>query len=167
MNASERVVYDNGYLNFANLRYKAENLAAYAGQKVLLRYDPRNITMVFVYDRKDSREKFLARAYAVGLEAERLSIEEVKHARKKAEMSGKGVNNISILEEATRRQNFLKLKTKKTKSERRKAEQKRHNQEPRWVEEEKKETADTLLSTVEYEPTEAVDYSLIEEELGL
>ncbi|MGB3204494.1 MAG: Mu transposase C-terminal domain-containing protein [Crinalium sp.] len=137
MKATERVVYDNGYLNFAGLRYKGENLGAYAGQKVILRFDPRDITMVLVYNRKDSLEKFLARAYAIGLEAERLSLEEIKFARKKAEKGGKGINNISILEEAIRRRNFLSQKKTKSKAERRKAEQKRTEPLPQRYEDEK------------------------------
>ncbi|MEL6163963.1 MAG: Mu transposase C-terminal domain-containing protein, partial [Cyanobacteria bacterium J06628_3] len=65
MKGTERVVYDNGYLNFSGLRYRGENLGAYAGDKVILRYDPRDITLVLVYGRKNNKEVFLARAYAV------------------------------------------------------------------------------------------------------
>lgn len=169
MKATERVVYDNGYLNFACLRYKGENLGAFAGQSILLRYDPRDITMVLVYSRQNNLEKFLARAYAVGLEAERLSLEEVKHARKKAEKSGKGINNISILEEVIRRRNFLKQKTKKSKAERRKAEQERVEPKPHRLEEEKVERVERLSTQleVETEVIERVDLRSLREELGL
>ncbi|MEH2385131.1 MAG: Mu transposase C-terminal domain-containing protein [Nostoc sp.] len=168
MKAAERVVYDNGYLNFSGLRYRGENLGAYAGEKVVLRFDPRDITMMLVYGRKNNKEIFLARAYAVGLEAERLSVEEVKYARKKAENSGKGINNVSILEEAIRRRNFLKNKKSKTKAERRRAEQERIEPIPQRYEEKENEQIDKLASKTEVdEPIEKVDFKLLREELGL
>ncbi|WP_448266415.1 Mu transposase C-terminal domain-containing protein [Nostoc sp. DSM 114159] len=168
MKAAERVVYDNGYLNFSGLRYRGENLGAYAGEKVVLRFDPRDITMMLVYGRKNNKEIFLARAYAVGLEAERLSVEEVKYARKKAENSGKGINNVSILEEAIRRRNFLQNKKSKTKAERRRAEQERREPIPQRYEEKENEQIYKLASKTEVdEPIEKVDFKLLREELGL
>lgn len=169
MKATERVVYDNGYLNFAGLRYKGENLGGFAGQRILLRFDPRDITMVLVYSRQDNLEKFLARAYAVGLEAERLSLEEVKHARKKAEKRGKGINNISIMEEAIRRRNFLKQKTSKSKAERRKAEEERTEAKPQRLEDEKVERKEKVSAQLELEtePLEKLDLRSLREELGL
>ncbi|MBD2560256.1 MULTISPECIES: Mu transposase C-terminal domain-containing protein [Nostoc] len=168
MKAAERVVYDNGYLNFSGLRYRGENLGAYAGEKVVLRFDPRDITMMLVYGRKNNKEIFLARAYAVGLEAERLSVEEVKYARKKAENSGKGINNVSILEEAIRRRNFLKHKKSKTKAERRRAEQERIEPIPQRYEEKGNEQIERLVFETEAdEPIEKVDFKLLREELGL
>ncbi|WP_445626700.1 Mu transposase C-terminal domain-containing protein [Nostoc sp. DSM 114167] len=168
MKAAERVIYDNGYLNFSGLRYRGENLGAYAGEKVILRFDPRDITMMLVYGRKNNKEIFLARAYAVGLEAERLSVEEVKYARKKVETSGKGINNISILEEAIRRRNFLKHKKSKTKAERRRSEQERTEPIPQRYEKEKNEQVEILITKPEAdEPIEKVDLKLLREELGL
>lgn len=177
MKATERVVYDNGYLNFSGLRYRGENLGGYAGEKVVLRFDPRDVTLVLVYGRKNNKEVFLARAYAVGLEAERLSLEEVKYARKKAETNGKGINNISILEEAIRRRNFLKNKKSKTKAERRRSEQKRIETLPERHEEDIKnrnqnpnqkqvEVKEAQVKVVD-EPIEKVDFRLLREELGL
>jgi putative transposase len=168
MKAAERVIYDNGYLNFSGLRYRGENLGAYASEKVILRFDPRDITMMLVYGRKNNKEIFLARAYAVGLEAERLSVEEVKYARKKVENSGKGINNISILEEAIRRRNFLKHKKSKTKAERRRSEQERTEPIPQRYEEEKNEQVEILITKPEAdEPIEKVNLKLLREELGL
>jgi putative transposase len=168
MKAAERVVYDNGYLNFSGLRYRGENLGAYAGEKVILRFDPRDITMVLVYGRKNNKEIFLARAYAVGLEAARLSVEEVKYARQKAENSGKGINNIAILEEALRRRNFLQQKKNKTKAERRRSEEKLLEQIPQVLKEKKNEQVEVLISQPEAdEPIEKLDLKLLREELGL
>ncbi|BAY20691.1 integrase, catalytic region [Calothrix sp. NIES-2100] len=168
MKAAERVVYDNGYLNFSGLRYRGENLGAYAGEKVILRFDPRDITMVLVYGRTNNKEIFLARAYAVGLEAERLSIEEVKYARKKAENSGKGINNIAILEEAIRRRNFLDKKKNKTKAERRRSEEKRVEQIPQVLKDKKPEQVESFNSQPEAdESIEKLDLKSLREELGL
>lgn len=48
MRRDRRRVYRSGYLQFANLTYQGEHLAAYAGEMVTLRYDPRDITTVYV-----------------------------------------------------------------------------------------------------------------------
>ncbi|BAZ18302.1 integrase, catalytic region (plasmid) [Calothrix sp. NIES-4071] len=112
----------------------------------------------------------MARAYAVGLEAERISIEEVKYARQKAENSGKGINNISIYEEVIRRRDFLKNKKDKTKAERRHTEQKRVEPLPPRHEESKNKNQKTLTvkTQVEVEETiEQVDLKRLREELGL
>jgi putative transposase len=169
MKATERVIYDNGELSFAGLRYKGENLGAFAGQRVLLRFDPRDITMVLVYSRQNSLEKFLARAYAIGTEAERLSLEEIKYVRKKVKKSGKGINNVSIMEEAIRRRNFLKQKTNKSKAERRKAEQERTEPLPQRFENEKIERMEIVANQLETEaePIEKLDLKSLREELGL
>jgi putative transposase len=169
MKAEERVVKDNGYLRFANLMYKGENLGAYSGHKVILRFDPRDITMVMVYDRNDNREKFLARAYAVGLEAEKLSLEDIKKASADSKKRGKGINNITILEEAIRRREFLNSKANKTKSERRKIEQEEFDTLPSWHEEEKPNVVESSRLEEEEldEPIEKIDYDLMRQELGL
>lgn len=170
MKAKESTVYDNGYLRFCNLTYKAENLGAYAGSKVIIRYDPRDITMLFVYDRSDNKEKFLARAYAVKLESEKLSYEDVEIAVRKVRSKGKSINNITILEEATRRQAFINEKRKKSKTERRKIEQEKFESIPEWQKSEKKREVEDLSSdeeTSESTPTEKFDYNLMREELGL
>jgi putative transposase len=77
---------------------------------VFLRFDPRDITMLLVYSRHDGREKFIARAYAVGLEADQLSLEEVKHSVKKLKKAGKQINNVAIREETIRRRKLFASK---------------------------------------------------------
>lgn len=66
-----RTVYRQGYLQFANLTYQGEHLAAYAGETVILRYHPRDITTIWVYHLQGSSEVFLTRAHAQGWESER------------------------------------------------------------------------------------------------
>jgi putative transposase len=110
MQTDERVVYDGGFVAFENLLYKGENLGRHAKDPVFLRFDPRDITMLLVYSRHDGREKFIARAYAVGLEADQLSLEEVKHSVKKLKKAGKQINNVAIREETIRRRKLFASK---------------------------------------------------------
>ncbi len=44
MKQTRRKVQRGGYLQFENLMYRGENLAGYAGENVILRFDPRDIT---------------------------------------------------------------------------------------------------------------------------
>ena len=72
-------------------------------------------------------------------------------------------------EEVIRRRNFLKQKTKKSKAERRKAEQERVEPKPHRLEEEKVERVERLSTQleVETEVIERVDLRSLREELGL
>lgn len=54
-----RTVYRSGYIQFANLVYQGEHLAAYAGETVIIRYDPCDITTIYIYQLQDSTEIFL------------------------------------------------------------------------------------------------------------
>ncbi|MFM6207343.1 Mu transposase C-terminal domain-containing protein, partial [Planktothrix sp.] len=49
MKQTKRRIQRGGYLQFENLMYRGENLGGYAGENVILRYDPRDITMILVY----------------------------------------------------------------------------------------------------------------------
>lgn len=94
-----RRAYRSGYIHFATLTYKGEYLAGYAGASVIIHYDPRDIKMIFVYQIKKSKEVFLARAYAQGWEAERLSYREGQVISQRRREAGKAVDNRSKLEE--------------------------------------------------------------------
>ncbi|MBT9314364.1 DDE-type integrase/transposase/recombinase [Leptothoe spongobia TAU-MAC 1115] len=96
MKASRRKVQRGGYLQFENLMFRGEYLAAYAGETVSLRFDPNDITTILVYRREETREIFLTRAYAQGLEAEKLSYEEAKASSKRLRTAGKALTNESI-----------------------------------------------------------------------
>jgi putative transposase len=113
MKQTNRTIYRDGYIRFENLMYKGEYLAGYAGESVVLRYDPRDITTVLVYRKEQGKEVFLTRAFAQDLETETLSIEEVKASHKKIREKGKAISNLSILEEVRERDIFVKKKTKK------------------------------------------------------
>ncbi|MFO5492561.1 MAG: Mu transposase C-terminal domain-containing protein, partial [Cuspidothrix sp.] len=68
MKQTRRSIYRGGYLQFENLTYRGENLAGYAGESVVLRFDPKDITTILVYRQTGFQEEFLARAYAQDLE---------------------------------------------------------------------------------------------------
>jgi len=99
MRRDHRTVYRNGYLQFANLTYQGEHLAAYAGEAIVLRYDPRDITTVWVYQLQDNKEIFLTRAHAQGLETEALSYAEAQAMSRRIRDAGKAISNRSLLNE--------------------------------------------------------------------
>jgi putative transposase len=99
MKQSRRRIQRGGYLQFENLIYRGECLARYAGESVVLRYDPRDITTILVDRKEGSKEVFLARAYAQDLQTEQLSLDEAKASRRKVREAGKAVSNRSILAE--------------------------------------------------------------------
>ncbi len=100
MRRDRRTVYRHGYLQFANLTYQGEHLAAYAGESVVMRYNPRDITTVFLYQPQDGKEVFLTRAHAQGLETECLSYAEAQAISRQIRASGRAISNQSILSEA-------------------------------------------------------------------
>jgi putative transposase len=76
MKLVRRTVQRGGHLQFENILYRGEYLAGYAGEIVNLRYDPRDITTVWVYRQEKDQEVFLTRAHAQGLETEQLPVAE-------------------------------------------------------------------------------------------
>lgn len=92
-------MYRSGYIQFANLSYQGEHLAGYAGEEVVLRYDPRDITTLLVYQQQGNQDVFLTRAHAVGLETESLSLAEAQAISRRVRAAGKLVTNESVLTE--------------------------------------------------------------------
>jgi putative transposase len=99
MRQERRRVYRSGYVQFANLSYQGEHLAGYAGEEVVLRYNPRDITTLLVYQQQGSKDIFLTRAHAVGLETESLSFAEAQAISRRVRAAGKLVTNQSVLTE--------------------------------------------------------------------
>lgn len=147
MKATRRTVMRGGCLNFENLLYRGEYLAGYAGETVSLRFDPRDITTVLAYRQENSQEVFLTRAFAQGLETEKLSLEEAKAASRNLRKLGKALSNESILQEALDRDAFVAQK--KSRKERQKGEQKLARSQPAELQQV------DVLQPVEPEPTEA------------
>ena len=108
MRRDRRVVYRSGYIQFANLTYQGEHLAAYAGESVIIRYNPRDITTIYIYQLVESKEVFLTRAHAVGWETEILSYREAQAISQRRREAGKAIDNRSLLEEVRSRQEQIK-----------------------------------------------------------
>ena len=99
MRRARRVVYRGGYIQFANLTYQGEHLAGYAGNAMVIRYNPRDITTILIYQVQGSLEVFLTRAHAVGLETESLSYGEAVAISRRIRQAGSVVTNQSLLTE--------------------------------------------------------------------
>ncbi|MBE9224867.1 DDE-type integrase/transposase/recombinase [Phormidium sp. LEGE 05292] len=116
MRRDRRVVYRSGYIQFANLTYQGEHLAAYAGESVIIRYNPRDITTIYIYQLVESKEVFLTRAHAMGWETEILSYREAQAISQRRREAGKAIplrgrcanDNRSLLEEVRSRQEQIK-----------------------------------------------------------
>jgi putative transposase len=113
MKASRRKVQRGGHIQFENLIYRGEYLAGYAGETVSLRFDPEDITTVWIYRREDNRDIFMTRAFAQDLETERLSYEEAKASSKRLRESGKALTNKSILQVSVENHALTKKKSRK------------------------------------------------------
>jgi putative transposase len=166
MKQTRRSIYRGGYLQFENLTYRGENLAGYAGESVVLRYDPRDITTVLVYRQEAGKEVFLARAFAQDLETEQMSLDEAKASSRKLRETGKTISNRSILAEVRDRETFLTQK--KTKKERQKAEQAevKRAKQPFSVEREEEIEAASIPNQPEPEMPDVFDYEQMREDYG-
>ncbi len=122
MKQARRRIQRGGYLQFENLMYRGEYLAGYAGETVVLRYEPRDITEILVYRQEGNKEVFLARAFAQDLETESISLDEAKASSRKVRKAGQTISNRSILNEIRDRELFTPP-DKKTRKERQKEEQ--------------------------------------------
>jgi putative transposase len=115
MKKTRRSIYKNGYLSFENILYRGDSLAACAGESVILRYDPRDVTTIWVYRLEKGKEVLLAAAHALDLETEQLSLEEAQAASRKLRMVGKEISNQSIVSEIHDRDAFIRSKKKSQK----------------------------------------------------
>lgn len=167
MKQTNRSIYREGYIRFENLMYRGEYLAGYAGERVVLRYDPRDITTVLVYRREDMQEVFLAKAFAQDLETEQLSLEEARAINKKIRDKGKAISNRSILDEVRERDIFVAQK--KTKKERQKEEQELlfiHVQSLEPLNLEAEEEIEAVVTANEPPKVEVFDYDELMEDYG-
>ncbi len=121
MKTARRTVQRAGHLQFENIVYRGEYLAGYAGDIVSVRYDPQDITTIWVYRQEGSQEVFLTRAHALGLETEQLSLDEAKANAKRLRKAHTDVSNESMLQEIVKRD--ADVEKKKTRKQRQKEEQ--------------------------------------------
>ena len=169
MKQARRRIQRGGYLQFENLMYRGEYLAGYAGETVVIRYEPRDITEILIYRREDNKEVFLARAFAQNLETETIALDEAKASSKKVREAGKTISNRSILNEIRDRGLFTPP-DKKTRKERQKEEQaelptqKRFSQAEDFNEvEEEEEISPTEIQT---QKVEVLDYEDLLDDYG-
>lgn len=104
---SNRRVYQGGYIRFANLLYKGEYLEGFVGEQVVLRYDPRDITSLYIYRAQGDCDIFLTRAHAQNLETERLSLPEAKAISRRLRQARQEITNASVLTEIRDRTSFI------------------------------------------------------------
>jgi len=76
--AKSRRVHQDG-LRFQSLRYIDPTLAAYVGEDVIIRYDPRDMAEIRVY----YQERFLCRAVCQELAGESVSLKDIIRARQR------------------------------------------------------------------------------------
>jgi putative transposase len=115
MRRERRRVYRSGYIQFANLTYQGEHLGAYAGESIIIRYNPRDITTIYIYWMESGKEVFLTRAHAQGWETETLSYKEAQVLSQRRREAGKAIDNRSMLAEVRDRDNLIKkMQRKKT-----------------------------------------------------
>lgn len=107
MRQDRRRVYRGGYIRFANLLYKGEYLEGYVGQQVVLRYNPQDITSLYIYRNQGKRDVFLTRAHAQNLETERLSLSEAKAISRRLRQARQLITNESVLSEVRLRTRFV------------------------------------------------------------
>jgi putative transposase len=116
MRQDRRIVYQGGYIRFANLVYRGEFLGGYAGQTVVLRYDPRDISSLLVYRQEGSKDVFLTRAHAQHLDTERLPLAEAKAISRRIRQKSKAITNESVLKEVRDRSRFVEKLLKESAS---------------------------------------------------
>ena len=169
MKQAKRNIQRGGYIDFARLKYRGEYLAGYAGETIILRYEPRDITEVLVYRREGNKEVFLARAYAQDLETETISLDEAQASSRKVRKAGKNISNRSILEEIRDRDLFTPpdKKTRKARQKEEQAElptQKRFSQTKTFDEiDEEEEVTPTTRETPQ---VEVLDYEDLLDDYG-
>ncbi len=161
MRQTRRTIQKFGTLQFENITYKSEHLRGMAGEIVSIRYDPEDITTILVYERlNDGTEKFLDYAHAQGLEAESLSLRELKAINKNLNREQEKINNDAVLDAMLEREVLLETLTKKDRQERRQVAHKEVNPtktmaekltipEPEIVEDENDEDLDEEIPTYE------------------
>jgi putative transposase len=171
MKRERRIVYRSGYIQFANLTYLGEHLAAYAGESVIVRYNPRDITTIWIYIQQGSKEVFLTRAHAQGWETETLSYAEAVAISQRRRAAGVAISNRSMLEEVRDRDDAIKeLLSQKKRKQKASLSQKTTSDQITVTRQEKQsrlsqsQSEIQLFATTAESPTEVVLEAVIETE---
>lgn len=102
MVAKPRLVRRDG-IHFEGLRYLDPTLAAYVGESVTIRYDPRDLAEIRVFH----RNRFLCRAISPEHSGQTITLKDIQSARSKRRRSLRG----EINERITRVTDFLPCHT--------------------------------------------------------
>lgn len=121
MKIVHRTVQRGGHIQFY-VMYKGEHLYGRQGCPVSIRYDPRDITIIWVYHQEKNKEVLLTHAHAEGFEAGQLSLEEAKASSKRIRDVGRAITNQAILYDVMDRA-MVKETTKPSRKQRQKNEQ--------------------------------------------
>jgi putative transposase len=121
MKIVHRTVQRGGHIQFY-VMYKGDHLYGRQGCPVSIRYDPRDITTIWVYHQEKNKEVLLTHAHAEGFEAGQLSLEEAKASSKRIRDVGRAITNQAILYDVMDRA-MVKETTKPSRKQRQKNEQ--------------------------------------------
>ncbi len=93
-----RRVHQDG-IRFQSLRYIDPTLAAYVGEQVIIRYDPRDVTEIRIYH----QDRFLCRAVCQELADETVSLKDIMQARRrrKRELEQQITHRKSLIDQLT------------------------------------------------------------------
>lgn len=174
MKIARRSVQRGGYLQFENVMYRGENLGGYAGDVVNLRYDPRDITTIWVYRQEKGQEVFVCRAHAQDLEAESLSLIDAKASAKRLKDAGKAISNNALLQEAIARDALLDSKPSRKDRQKQEQQYKQRSQPvsdevdslPVVTKQHSETDADEILDIPSVEDLEVWDYDQLRDESG-
>jgi putative transposase len=130
MKVAHRKVEKYGCVRFEGLIYRADCLVDYQGEPISLRYDQRNILVLLAYTRPKEGQpgEFIGVVRARDAKEKQMSLEELKWRKQKLREQAKEIDNSSILNERLDLYEFVEEK-RKSKRQRRKKAQKRHEQE--------------------------------------
>ncbi len=167
MKQARRQIQRGGYIRFENINYKGTYIEGHAGETICVRYDPRDITSILVYQIvQQGQEVFLSRAHAQGLEMEQLALDEARAGAKRLREKGKSLHNESILQEVIERDAAT---TKATRKQRQRQEQSYKQVQSMSIEEDgalEKTALEVADETAEVVDVEVWDLETMQEDYG-
>lgn len=127
LKTTRRKVQKYGTIQFENLNYRGNCLLGKEGECIILRYDPRNIVNLLVYEpvNDDKLGKYCGTIKAKDIEKQQLSFDELKHRNSTINKDKNKIDNSPIYSERLDLHEFREQKVKQTRKQRRKVEQKR------------------------------------------
>ncbi|MBD2234597.1 Mu transposase C-terminal domain-containing protein [Phormidium tenue] len=166
MNEVEVTVQANGSFYFRNIIFRCEELKAFKGKFVSLRYDPDHALTMFVYDQV-LKDTFIGYAHAINMDNQDLSLYDIDEINKKRNSKKRDRSNYSALVALGKRKELVNER-KQDKKDRQQSEQKKlrtkgkGNSEVAKQREEQKAKANISLASVEVLP-ERIDLTQVKQ----